>query len=286
MQSTTSHRWQCRYSPTLGALEDTPDNIWRTKPYLDEFQDTVFMGIYSLSDFIALWKHKGRKCILWCGSDIQRLLLGYWLDDEGKMRVHPTQISSWIDTYCESYVENEVEQVALRSVGIRSKVVPSFLGKVEDYEISYPESPNIKVYTSVSGDDYKLYGWDKIPYLAKINPEIEFHLYGNTNLTKGIMGLNAPELLLPNVFFHGRVPKEQMNAEIKLMHGALRLTTFDGFSEIIAKSLLWGQWPVSIIEYPHTFKPENMDMMKFIRKPNLKGREWLLANVNKYPWVC
>lgn len=281
MPSTANHRWQCRTAPSIGALEDTPDNIWRTKPYLDEFQDTVFFGVYGLNDFYTLWRHKGRKCILWAGSDIQHFLLGYWLDDEGKMRVHPTQISSWIDTYCESYVENEVEQVSLRSVGIRSNVVPSFLGNVEDYEVSYPESPNIKVYTSVSGDNYTLYGWDKIADLATKNPEIEFHLYGSTEpyfIRRGAIEW------LPNVIEHGRIPREQMNAEIKLMHGALRLTTFDGFSEIIAKSLLWGQWPVSIIEYPHTFKPENMDMMKFIRKPNLKGREWLLANVNRYPW--
>lgn len=275
MQSTANHRWQCRTAPSIGALEDTPDNIWKTKPYLDEFQDTVFFGIYGLNDFYTLWRHKGRKCILWAGSDIQHFLLGYWLDDEGKMRVHPTQISSWIDTYCESFVENEVEQVALRSVGIRSKVVPSFLGKIEDYEVSYPESPNIKVYTSVSGNEFELYGWDKIPALAKANPLIEFHCYGTDSYVHH--GLS-------NVIDHGRVPKEQMNAEIKNMHGALRLTTFDGFSEIIAKSLLWGQWPVSIIEYPHTFKPENMDMMKLARVPNIKGREWVLSHVNKYPW--
>lgn len=270
------HKWQCRTAPSIGALEDTPDNIWNTKPYLDEFQDTVFLGLYGLNDFYTLWRHKGRKCILWAGSDIQHFLLGYWLDDEGKMRIHPTQISSWIDTYCESYVENEVEQVALRSVGIRSKVVPSFLGKIEVYEVSYPESRNIKVYTSVSGNNFELYGWGKMANLARLNPDIEFHLYGNTTGTFIVQDAT-------NVFDHGRVPKEQMNAEIKLMHGALRLTTFDGFSEIVAKSLLWGQWPVSIIDYPYTLKPEAMN---FPKVPNLKGREWLLANVNKYPWVC
>lgn len=271
--SNSTHRWQCRYSPTLGALESTPDAIWRTKPYLDEFQDTVFMGCYSLSDFIALWKHKGRKCILWCGSDIQRLLLGFWLDDEGKMRVHPTQISSWIDTYCENFVENEVEQVALRSVGIRSKVVPSFLGKVEDYEVSF--KPGNNVYTSVSSNDFALYGWDKIPDLADQFPHIRFNLYGNTepfNFTRA------------NIIHHGRVSKEQMNAEIKLMHGALRLTTFDGASEIIVKAMLWGQYAFSFIPYPGVDKVEDLSLLSSRKDANLKGRDWWRTNLNKFPW--
>jgi hypothetical protein len=267
-------KWQCRTAPSIGALEDTPDNIWHTKPYLDEFQPTVFFGLYGLNDFYTLWRHKGRKCILWAGSDIQHFLLGYWLDEEGKMRIHPTQLSNWIDTYCENYVENEVEQNALRSVGIRSKVVPSFLGKIGEYEIAYEFSVTPKLYTSVSGNNYELYGWDKIAALAQAHPEVEFHLYGS----------NTPfPTPLTNMIDHGRVPKEQMNEEVKNMQGCLRLTSFDGFSEIVAKALLWGQWPVSIIEYPHTLRP---DSIVFPKEPNLKGRDWLLANVNRYPWVC
>lgn len=275
MQSTANHRWQCRTAPSIGALEDSTDNIWKTKPYLDEFQDTVFFGVYGLNDFYGLWRHKGRKCILWAGSDIQHFLLGYWLDDEGKMRVHPTQISSWIDTYCESYVENEVEQVALRSVGIRSKVVPSFLGKVEDYEISF--KPGNDVYTSVSSNDFALYGWDKIPDLADQFPHIRFHLYGNTepfDFTKA------------NIIHHGRVPKEQMNAEIKDMQGALRLTEFDGASEIIVKAMLWGQYAFSYIQYPYVDRVENLHELDQIMTPNDKGRTWWVNNLNRFPWVC
>ena len=269
-------RMQCRYAPSLGALEDTPDNIWGTKPYLDEFQDTVFMGLYSLNDFFALRNHKGKKYVLWCGSDIQHFLLGYWLDAEGKMRVHATQLSAWLDTYCENYVENEVEQIALRSVGVRSKIVPSFLGKVREYKIEYQHSTKPRVYTSVSGDNFELYGWDKLPALAVANPDIEFHCYGNTK----IPWTDTPE----NIVLHGRVPKEQMNDEIRQMQGCIRLTSFDGFSEIIAKSLLWGQWPISLIEYPHTIKPENMNTLHLLTQPNKAGRDWLLSVVNKYPW--
>ena len=72
-------------------------------------------------------------------------------------------------------VEQTVDDAA---VDIESQVCPSFLGDVNKFEVSF--KPGNKVYTSVSGNDFKLYGWDKIPKLALENPAIEFHLYGNS----------------------------------------------------------------------------------------------------------
>lgn len=270
-------KWQCRWSPTLGALEATHQEIWSTEDYTDQDRPTVFFGIYGLPDFYTLWRHKGRKCILWAGSDIQHFLNGYWLDEGGKMKIHPLQLASWIDTYCESYVENEVEKNALASVGVRAKVVPSFLGNVNKFEVSF--KPGNKLYTSVSGDDFELYGWHMLPYLARENPDIEFHCYGNTKP----LPILLPQAL-PNLIFHGRVPKEVMNAEIKEMQGALRLTKFDGFSEILAKSILMGQWPVSLIDYPFMFSVSELGKIKNITEPNLGGRTFYIKQLNKYPW--
>lgn len=279
--------WQCRWSPTLGDLEDTHQNVWGTREYADNEIDrekpAVFMGLYSFADFYALWRHKGKKAILWCGSDITRFIDGYWLDDKGVIKLNAKTLAWWIDANCESYCENHIEESALYSVGIVAKVVPSFLGNVKDYEISFKQGNN--VYTSVSGDNFKLYGWNKIfgdeehIGLAEEHRDINFHLYGNTsNPWKNRIGDFS------NVFLHGRVPKEKMNKEIKKMQGALRLTEFDGFSEIIAKSLLWGQHPVSVISYPYTLRPGQLSWIKDAHHPNIAGREWLLKNVNKYPW--
>ncbi len=93
-------QWQCRYSPTLGALEDTPQNIWGTSDYVDIGKPTIFMGIYSLNDFYVLWKHKGRKAILWCGSDLKRLKDGYWLDKIGEIRMNTKLLAEWINKNC------------------------------------------------------------------------------------------------------------------------------------------------------------------------------------------
>lgn len=274
-------RWQCRYAPSLGALEDTPDNIWKTKPYLDEFQPTVFMGLYGLADFFALWRHKGRKAIFWCGSDINHFINGYWLDEEGRIRVEPQQLAEWINQNCESYVENGVEHEALMTLGIESKIVPSFLGKISDFEIEYTWNIRPCVYLSVSGDNFAMYGWELVELIAD-KCEVDFHLYGNV----------WPWVSKHhNVFVHGRIPKEQMNEEVRGMQCGLRTLEFDGFSEILAKSVLWGQHPISYIKYPYVESFSGTDdlikkLNSLVEKtvPNTQARDYYMKELNKYPW--
>ena len=268
---------QCRVAPSLGeGFAGTPNKVWGTVGYADQKTPTVFFGLYGLPDFYTLWRHKGKKWILWAGSDIRHLINGYWLDEVGDIKLQPDAIAEWINKNCESWVENVVERDALKTVGIEAKICPSFLGDVDDYEISFVPSNKTKLYTSVSGDDFKLYGWDKIEGLAKENPDVEFHLYGNTKEWKSKR---------KNVIVHGRVSQEQMNTEIKEMQGALRLTEFDGFSEILAKSVLWGQYPVSLIAYPGMFTPENIHHIKNFKTPNLEARSYYLSILNKFPWA-
>jgi len=264
-------------APSLGALEGTHQEAWGTKEYENTTDPTVFFGVYGFPDFYSLWRHGGRKAILWAGSDITHFLNGYWLDDAGDNRIECKSLARWINDNCESFVENEVEYEALKSVGIESEIIPSFMGNVNDYDVSFEPSIRPKVYTSVSGNDFELYGWDKIPGLALKNKDIDFHLYGNT-----IPFLSTP---INNIHEHRRVPKEQMNREIKEMQGALRLTEFDGFSEIIAKSLLWGQYPVSTIPYPYTINPDDINYLLDVEAPNTTGRDYYKTIINDYPWA-
>lgn len=263
-------KWQCKIAPSLGGgFAGTPNETWGTVDYTNDTAPAVFFGLYGLPDFFALWRHKGRKAILWAGSDITHFINGYWLDDEGDIRISHEGLAKWINLNCESYVENEVERDALVTRGVSSQVVPSFLGDINSYQVEF--KPNNRYYTSVSGDDFLLYGWDKIDAFADLNPKLEFHLYGNRKPWKTQM---------KNVFIHGRVPQEQMNFEVKQMQGGLRLTKFDGFSEILAKSVLWGQRPVSpYIHYPHIDT-----VFKKHTEPNLEGRDFYKEHLNKYPW--
>lgn len=269
-------RWQARIAPSLGdGFAGTPNEVWGTKKYKNDTDSTVFFGLYGLPDFYALWRHKGEKAILWAGSDIQHFVKGYWLDAEGKIRLNPEPLAAWIQNNCTSYVENETERSVLLSAGITSTVIPSFLGNVDDYPLLFKPTKKIRLYTSVSGNDFKLYGWDEIEDLSDDYPDVEFHLYGNTEPWYTDK---------PNIFVHGRVSQEEMNREIKEMTGALRLTHHDGMSEILVKSILWGQWPVS----PHIYYPHIAGSIKDILRvegPNVRGRNYYLSVLNKYPWA-
>lgn len=269
------HRW----ASSLGALEDTPENIWGTLPYdpsVHQGKDVVFCGLYGLPDFYTLWRHKGKKFCWWTGSDIRHLLNGYWLDTVGTIRLPAKTLAKWIAKNCESWVENEVEGKALEQVGIKSNVCPSFLGKAQNFNVTYQCDERPQLYTSVSGDDFDLYGWYELADIAEANPDIDFYCYGNTK--------EFPRIL-PNLKIRGRVPKEVMNAEIKTMQGAIRLVELEGFSEIVCKSLLMGQWPVSSIPYPNTISVEGIRTIFDKKEPNVEGREWCLNSLNKYPWV-
>ena len=76
--------WQCRIAPSLGGgFAGTPNKNWGTCDYKDNKTPTIFFGLYGLPDFYALWRHKGRRAILWAGSDIIHFLNGYWLERKG-----------------------------------------------------------------------------------------------------------------------------------------------------------------------------------------------------------
>ena len=68
------------------------------------------------------------------------------------------------------------------------------------------------------------------------------------------------------------------------MQGGIRLLEHDGFSEIIAKSVLWGQYPISLIPYPHTLLPSQIGTLVDRKEPNIEGRNYYRSVINKYKW--
>lgn len=275
--------WKCKIAPSLGGgFDGTPQSAWGTPLYdsvLHVENPVVFFGLYGFPDFFALWRHKGRKAILWAGSDIIHFRNGYWLDKEGSIRLPRKAISIWIAKNCESFVENIVEYQMLKEVGIESKIVPSFLGDIEKYPVSFKPSARPKIYISSGKGRQEEYGFGIIEEIAP-KCRADFYLYGADWETEH-----------ENVIVRGRVEIEAMNAEIKTMQAGLRLNTMDGFSEILAKSILWGQYPISAIAYPRveTFTSKE-DLIEKINKiclyenPNVDARDYYRSIINNYPW--
>lgn len=274
------NKWQCRIAPSLGSgFAGTPNEVWGTTDYVSDEAPTVFFGLYGIPDWYALWRHKGVKNILWAGSDIRHLLGGYWIDTSGSIRMRPQEIAKWINKNCDNWVENEVEAEALKKLGIETQVCPSFLGDVENYKISF--KPGNKVYLSCSGDDFKLYKWDLIEKIASKIPEIDFYLYGSNNW----------KTTHKNVIIRGRLSQKEMDNEIINMQAGFRPLDFEGASEIIVKSALWGHHTISKIKYPFvdTYETEInlIELLKDLlnkKEPNLRVRNWFLQNLNNYPW--
>lgn len=289
---------QARIAPSLGALEGTHQEVWGTTEYKNDTDPTVFFGVYGLPDFYSLWKHKGPKYILWAGSDILQFRRGYWLEDGGKISLpwlgdakKPHGIAAWINKYCENYVETEAEAWQLKDCGVEVKgIIPSFMGNVKNYPVTF--KPGNKVYMSANKGREAEYGWGIVASIACQLPELEFHMYG------GEWNYQPQD----NIIAHGRVSKEQMNKEIQGMQCGLRLNKHDGFSEVTAKSVLWGQYPITYLYVPHIDQytkddcgqpfcvTSSLNLIKLLReipkkkKPNSKARNYYLKTLNTYPW--
>lgn len=279
----------CRWAPSLGELEETAEYIWSTLPYeyfYASTKPTVFFGLYDLRDYIALRRHKGKKWILWCGSDLMNLKNKFLFND-GKLKwlskkflwFHATVLNEV--KKAENWVENETEAEVLRAMDITPFICPSFLGKVNNFRVTYKSSQNPRVYVSSSIGHQKDYGFEIVDRIAPKVPHMAFYLYGDTWRPKSL-----------NVVCRGRVSKQTMNEEIKSMQAGLRFHEFEGCSEILVKSVLYGQYPIVKVKHPYidSFNNENelIDLLKKLpdkKEPNYKVREWYIANLNRYPWV-
>lgn len=277
---------QLKYAKSLGGgFDGDPKKAWNCVEYTNRNNPAVFVGMYDLRDYIALWRHKGKAWVFWCGSDISNLDNGFMCNN-GKLmwlsKILPgfKSILLSILNKADHWCENQREQGLLSKNGVKASVNVSFFGRKESYKVEYKWSPNTQVYISASEGRQIEYGFDIIEQLAGYLPDITFHFYGATWNTKQF-----------NIIVHGKVPLHRMNREISKMHCGLRLNKFDGFSEITAKSILWGQYPITYIPYPnipwYSCTAELKSLLKDLRnkkEPNTEVRDYYLNKINKFPW--
>lgn len=216
----------------------------------------IFFGMYHIGDFLRVLYHRGPKTIFWGGSDILQAHKSLW----GRVIKH---------LHIRHVCENKVERYVLENMGIHAEIHPMIFDPIIPKNPRYTASPFPEVFLCAHKGAEKEYGLDIVEKIASSVP-VTFHIYG----LKGVSRWK-------NVIYHGDVPTEQFDREIQKYHAGLRLNKFDGFSEVLAKSVLLGQYPISAIPYQYIdhYKSES-DLINLLwklqkkTKPNLIARHW------------
>lgn len=216
---------------------------------------TIFFGMYHIGDYLRLALHRGMRIVFWCGGDIKNL----------ERRPFWNWFIGGLD--CVHVCENNLEEFNLMQMGIYAEVVPMFFDVCPDVSFKPSETPH--VYMTVHEGRESEYGLDVVYRIHEKVPEVTFHIFG-------IEG-NSHD----NILYHGSVSNEEFNNKIEEYQAALRLNEFDGFSEILGKSILMGQYPISRIKYDHmdSFEDE-LHLISLLH--NLKHK--IVPNPNRDYW--
>lgn len=213
------------------------------------YEKTLFFGLYHWVDYVRFLIHRGPKKVIWCGADTLNLFVTRWL---------PLLVRAKATHIC----ENEVERDLLKDMGIEATIQPLYFDDIESIGITYLPSTIPQVYLTAHPGREMEYGVELVEHIAE-QCFVIFHIFGVEGLSHA------------NVIYHGKVPSKYFDEMVKHYHGALRLNSFDGFSETLAKSLLMGQYPISYIDYPFVspVKDKNaliqaLNMLHLYKEPN------------------
>ncbi len=210
-----------------------------------------------MADYTALGGHQGDRHIFWCGSDIRVLEdTPFWQKRVAGLRA-------------KHFCENEAEQQVLKKMGIQAQLAPMLFDDSKLSDVSaVSQSPH--VYMCVHPGREAEYGLYDVVEVAQSLPEFTFHIYGEDQ-----------PATLQNIVSHGKVSNDQFNREIEQYQAAIRFNKLDGFSEVLAKSALLGQYPLSRIPYPHidSFKTNKelihkLKALKTKTRPNTEGKAY------------
>lgn len=220
------------------------------------FSPGLFVGLYHIGDYLRFLFHLGNKQVIWCGTDI--------------LNLEQTIFSSLIaKTPAYHICENKVEQQLLSQLGIQAEIRPFLFDDASKFTPCFKPSSTPHVFLTAHPGREGEYGIPIIRKIAPLLPDIRFHIYG-------IDGQNTE-----NIMYHGLVSEDQFNDEIRHYQSCLRLNTFDGFGEGVAKSLLLAQYPITAISYPLVaYAPTAKDLiihlkrLKYKDKPNPAYKYW------------
>ena len=187
---------------------------------------TLFFGLYNIRDYLCFLLHRGPKTVFWCGSDIKALKTSRFL-------------KAIVDAPAKHICENITEIRWLANLGIISDLKPMIFDDPMRFKVSFVPSKEPHVFLCAHKDREDEYGIDWITSIAPLVPWMTFHIYGVDGVS-----------FSPNVIYHGNVPNIVFEREINSYQGAIRLNEFDGASEVMTKSILLGQYPITRIFFP------------------------------------
>ena len=279
-----------RVSQSVAGFSQRAQDTWGLSEWLgwnDPNQNVLFFGLYTKNDYDTFLRHKGKKTIFWCGSDIQNLNGNY--DSRRILKLFPET---------EHWCENETEAEGLKRAGVEAKICPSFLDNINNYPLSYKHSKTPHIFLCGHDKREEEYGLELVKRIAPRLPDTTFHIYGiNPNspyfstIKNPLDSMAEIDSECPNIWYHGKIPEGQFNNEITQYQCGLRPNEHDGFSEVIAKSVLLGQYPISKISYEKiwNYKTEDelvalIDKLKFMTTPNIEARSYYLKKINNFPW--
>lgn len=208
---------------------------------------TIFFGLYHWRDYWRFLRHRGKKKVFWCGSDI--LAFEKWQQKYAwsKKVYLPLKWWLWIIGFSKHYCENKVEQQKLLELSISSEIRPMIFDDPSKFKVSYKYSDNPKLFATYHKGREKEYGFRR------------------------------------DIHFLEGLSENDFNWVIPTYQGAYRPNRFDGFAETLAKSLLMGQYPISWIRYPKIAclqdisLEEHLEILRTKKQfSNLEGREYWL----------
>lgn len=238
---------------------------WKQFSWWNIYEPCVFFGMYHIWDVARLIWHRGKQTVFWTGSDILN------------MQKSPFLLGMVQGCNARHICENKVEQDALLAMGIEAEIKPQLFDVVRRPILSHIEWEGRKqVYLCAHEYRQGEYGvWEVMDVSSQV-PSVDFHIYGVEGLSYG------------NLYFHGKVSQEQFIEEIKHYHCGLRLNEFDGFSEVLARSALLGQYQISRIEYPYMLTAHNTEdlvcslrVLETASQPNLEGQDYWFKELSK-----
>ena len=265
-----------RVSLSVVNFKERAMRIWKLEEWQgidDTDQDVLFFGLYTLHDFDAFWYHEGKKTVFWCGSDILNVMNS--VEFRRRLKVFPKT---------EHYCETREEYDNLKQMGIETKIVPSFLEDINDFPISYVHSDKPHIWMCAHPRREEEYGVDQFLKMAKLLPDYTFHIYGIYDW----MGEEKTD----NIIYHGQVSNDVLNKEIRAYQCGFRGNKHEGFSEVLAKALFLGQYPVSFMPFEKIWNWKTdeqlynqLKRLKEMKDWNHEGYNYWKNNINKFPWM-